>query len=158
MKRKNANATGYALIVILLGIIGYLVLRPKQVMRVEVPVNVPFPQPTRQREPVRRRQPEFRDPPIKDYKPGHVQQMGVLLGENNETLPLYGKEVRGRRDQYHYYTSTPGQQIYSIPITHDGRDCMDDLGCKELYGNEDVTVLGKAATYAAKLYRTDQFF
>ena len=160
MKRKNANAnaTGAALIVILLGVIVYLVTRPRDVVRVEVPVNVPFHQPMRQREPVRRRQPEFRDPPIKDYKPGHVQQMGVLLGEDNETLPLYGKEVRGRRDQYHYYTSTPGQQIYSIPVTVEGRDCMDDIGCKELYGNEDVNVLDKAATYAAKLYRTDTFF
>ena len=158
MKRKNSNVVGYALIAILLGIIGYLLSRPKQVVRVEVPVRAPFPEPTRQREPVRSRQPEFRDPPIKDYKPGHVQQMGVLLGENDETLPLYGKEVRGRRDQYHYYTSTPGQQIYSIPITHDGRDCMDDLGCRELYGNENVNVLGKASPYEAKLYRTDHFF
>ena len=156
MKRKNANVTGFVIIIALLGVITYLVSRPREVVR--VPVQTPFRQPMRQIEPVRRRQPEFRDPPIKDYKPGQVQQMGVLLGENNETLPLYGKEVRGRRDQYHYYTSTPGQQIYSIPITHDGRDCMDDLGCKELYGNEDVNVLGKAATYAAKLYRTDQFF
>jgi len=158
MKRKNANVAVYVLIAILLGIIGYLLSRPEQVVRVEVPVHAPLPEPTRQREPVRSRQPEFRDPPIKDYKPGHVQQMGVLLGENNETLPLYGKEVRGRRDQYHYYTSTPGQQIYSIPITHDGRDCMDDLGCRELYGNENVNVLGKASPYEAKLYRTDHFF
>lgn len=158
MKRKNANVAVYMLIAILLGIIGYLLSRPEQVVRVEVPVHAPFPEPTRQREPVRSRQPEFRDPPIKDYKPGHVQQMGVLLGENNETLPLYGKEVRGRRDQYHYYTSTPGQQIYSIPISHDGRDCMDDLGCRELYGNENVNVLGKASPYEAKLYRTDHFF
>jgi|TARA_R110000823_G_scaffold242834_1_gene367243 hypothetical protein len=157
-KNVNANATGAVLIVVLLGVIGYLVTRPREVVRVEVPVNVPFPEPMRQREPVRRRQPEFRDPPIKDYKPGHVQQMGVLLGEDNETLPLYGKEVRGRRDQYHYYTSTPGQQIYSIPVTVEGRDCMDDMGCKEMYGNENVNVLGKAAPYQAKLYRTDNFF
>ena len=117
MKRKNANATGLIIIIALVGVIAYLVTRPRD-----------------------------------------VQQMGVLLGENDETLPLYGKEVRGRRDQYHYYTSTPGQQIYSIPITHDGRDCMDDLGCRELYGNESVNVLGKAASYEAKLYRTDHFF
>jgi len=156
MKRKNANATGLIIIIALVGVIIYLVTRPREVVR--VPVQVPMRPPMRQIEPVRRRQPEFRDPPIKDYKPGHVQQMGVLIGENDETLPLYGKEVRGRRDQYHYYTSTPGQQIYSIPITHDGRDCMDDLGCKELYGNESVNVLGKAASYEAKLYRTDHFF
>jgi hypothetical protein len=156
MKRKNANATGLIIIIALVGVIIYLVTRPREVVR--VPVQVPMRSPMRQIEPLRRRQPEFRDPPIKDYKPGHVQQMGVLIGDNGDTLPLYGKEVRGRRDQYHYYTSTPGQQIYSIPITHDGRDCMDDLGCRELYGNENVNVLGKAAPYEAKLYRTDHFF
>lgn len=156
MKRKNANATGLIIIIALVGVIIYLVTRPREVVR--VPVQVPMRPQMRQIEPLRRRQPEFRDPPIKDYKPGHVQQMGVLIGDNGDTLPLYGKEVRGRRDQYHYYTSTPGQQIYSIPITHDGRDCMDDLGCRELYGNENVNVLGKAAPYEAKLYRTDHFF
>ena len=151
MKRKNANATGFIIIIALLGLITYLVT-------IRVPFQVPSRQPIRERMPVRRRQPEFRDPPIKDYKPGHVQQMGVLLGENDETLPLYGKEVNGRRDQYHYYTSTPGQQIYSIPVTVEGRDCMDDMGCKEIYGNEDVNVLGKASPYQAKMYRTDNFF
>tara|TARA_R110000822_G_scaffold303430_1_gene428084 strand:+ start:94 stop:564 length:471 start_codon:yes stop_codon:yes gene_type:complete len=156
MKRKNANATGFIIIIALLGLITYLVTRPREVIR--VPFQVPSRQPIRERMPVRRRQPEFRDPPIKDYKPGHVQQMGVLLGENDETLPLYGKEVNVRRDQYHYYTSTPGQQIYSIPVTVEGRDCMDDMGCKEIYGNEDVNVLGKASPYQAKMYRTDNFF
>jgi hypothetical protein len=81
-----------------------------------------------------------------------------FLGEDGETLPLYGKEVRGRRDRYHYYTSTPGQQIYSLPVTHEDRDCMDDMGCRELYGQERVNVLGKSTPYEAKLYRTENFF
>ena len=101
------------------------------------------------------REPEFRKPPVKEYKPGYTQQMGVLLGEDGETLPLYGKEVRGRRDRYHYYTSTPGQQIYSLPVSHDNRDCMDDMGCQELYGRESVNILGKTTPYEAKIYRTE---
>ena len=60
-------------------------------VRVPVPVRVPV-----------RVEKEYRDPPIKEYKPGYVQQMGVLVGPDDETLPLYGKEVRGRRDRYHY--------------------------------------------------------
>ena len=83
------------------------------------------------------------DPPIKHYKPGHMQQMGILLNAEGETLPLYGKEVRGRRDRYHYYTTTGGENLYHIPVSHDGRDCVDDIGCQELYGNEAVSVTGK---------------
>ena len=84
--------------------------------------------------------------------------MGVLVGPDEETLPLYGKEVRGRRDQYHYYTTTPGDQVYPLPVTINNRDCMDDIGCQELYGNETVSVLGQTGSFQAKLYRTDNFF
>lgn len=152
------NQERYVLVIsilILLGLIGYLVSQPPRVVQVEVPVEVPVKVPV---EMPRLETPEYRNPPIKQYKPQKTQQMGILLGENDETLPLYGKEVRGRRDRYHYYTTTPGDQIYSLPITHDGRDCMDDIGCPEFYGNESVNVMGKNSSFQAKLYRTEHFF
>ena len=154
MKQRTKMSMAIAAIVMLLALVAYLVTSTPSEVLVEVPkpyaVEVPVMVPARE--------PEFRKPPVKEYKPGHVQQMGLLLGEDGETLPLYGKEVRGRRDRYHYYTSTPGQQIYSLPVTHEDRDCMDDMGCRELYGQEKVQVMGKAAPYEAKLYRTENFF
>lgn len=156
MKKGKSNTPALLIMLALVAIIFYLITRLQDPKIVKVPVPTPMAPPR----PITsiRRSPEYRDPPVKLYKPGDVQQMGVLIGENEETLPLYGKEVRGRRDQYHYYTSTPGDQIYSIPVTIGDRDCMDDIGCRELYGNESVNVLGKAAPYQAKLYRTDHFF
>lgn len=154
MKQRTKMSLAIAAIVMLLALVAYLVTSTPSEVLVEVPkpyaVEVPVMVPARE--------PEFRKPPVKEYKPGHVQQMGLLLGEDGETLPLYGKEVRGRRDRYHYYTSTPGQQIYSLPVTHEDRDCMDDMGCRELYGQEKVQVMGKASPYEAKLYRTENFF
>jgi hypothetical protein len=117
---------------------------------------VPPPRPVRTQEV--RREREYRGPPIKQYKPGHMQQMGILLNGEGETLPLYGKEVRGRRDRYHYYTTTGGENLYPIPVSHDGRDCVDDIGCQELYGNEAVSVTGKNGSFDVKMYRTDDFF
>jgi hypothetical protein len=38
------------------------------------------------------------------------------------------------------------------------RDCMDDIGCQEIYGNESVSVMGNDSNFQAKLYRTDDFF
>jgi hypothetical protein len=153
MKKNTKLTLTIAVISMLVAIVAYLATRPPVEKIVEVPkpyaVEVPVEV---------HREPEFRKPPVKEYKPGYVQQMGVLLGEDGETLPLYGKEVRGRRDRYHYYTSTPGQQIYSIPVSYDNRDCMDDMGCQELYGQEKVSVLGKTTPYEAKLYRTENFF
>jgi hypothetical protein len=157
MKNKTKTQLLWVALVVLVVVIGYMWYNPQVVeVPVEVPVVIPPPRPVRTQE--IRREPEFRGPPIKQYKPGRMQQMGILVGEGGETLPLYGKEVRGRRDRYHYYTTTGGENLYPIPVTHDGRDCVDDIGCQELYGNESVTVTGKTGSFNVTMYRTDDFF
>jgi hypothetical protein len=159
MKIKNKNKTQilWLVIIVLALVLGYIYYNPKVV---EVPVEVPVmpvpPRPMERRQ--RRREPEFRGPPIKQYKPGFMQQMGILVGSGEETLPLYGKEVRGRRDRYHYYTTTGGENLYPVPVTHNARDCMEDIGCEEIYGNESVSVTGKTGSYTVNMYRTDDFF
>jgi len=154
MKTKTKN-NAFMFIIGLMMIYIIHRLRQPRVIHVEKQVPVHIPVRTPAEIPVSR---EYRRPPIKQYKPRRVQQMGILLGPDDETLPIYGKEVRGRRDRYHYYTTTPGDQIYSLPITHDNRDCMDDIGCQEFYGNETVSVLGQTGSFQTKLYRTDDFF
>ena len=124
MKTKTKTQLMWSALVVLTLLLGYMYQNPKIV---KVPVEVPIvpPRPMMRRE--RRREPEFRGPPIKQYKPGHMQQMGVLMGPGQETLPLYGKEVTGRRDRYHYYTTTGGENLYPIPVSHGARDCMEDI-------------------------------
>jgi len=156
MKNKTKQQLMLWSLVILSGVVLYMWMNPRvRVEEVKVPVEVEVPVPV-----VRevRRQPEFRDAPIKKYKPGHTQAMGVLIGPNEEVLPLYGKESRYHRDRYHYYTVSEGQQLYPLPITINDRECTEDLGCNELYGGESVTVTGKTGNYVTKIYRTDNFF
>ena len=149
--KTKQKLLGFSLII--LAVIIIYQMRNPIIVSKKVPVHVPIQVPVEI--PMEK---EYRSPPIKEYKPGHIQQMGVLVGENEETLPIYGKEIRGRRDRYNYYTTTPGDQVYSLPITIDNRDCMDDIGCQEIYGNESVSVLGQTGSFQAKLYRTDNFF
>ena len=153
MKNKTKTQLQWMALFVMALALAYMWQNPKVV---KVPVEVPVPmKPAMPRE--RRRSPEFREPPIKQYKPGYMQQMGIITG-NGETLPLYGKEVRGRRDRYHYYTTTGGENLYPVPVSHNARDCMEDIGCQELYGNEAVSVTGKTGPYAVNMYRTDDFF
>jgi hypothetical protein len=156
MKNKQKTQLMGVVLIALVVFIVYLIQNPRVV---KVPVKVPTmmvpPRPRRSQEV--RHEPEFRGPPIKKYKPGQMQQMGILVG-SGETLPLYGKEVRGRRDRYHYYTTTGGENLYPISVSHNARECMEDIGCQELYGNETVTVTGKTGSFAIKMYRTDDFF
>lgn len=109
-------------------------------------------------EPRLRRDPEFRGPPYKQYKPKNFQQMGLLLGDGGDILPLYGRESRGYRDRYQYYSGSPGDQIYSLPLTHQNRECTEDIGCQEFYGGEKVSVTGKSGDYTVKLYETEQLY
>ena len=104
-----------------------------------------------------RREPEFRGPPYHNYKPPRFQQMGVLTGQGGEILPLYGKASSSYRDRYNYYTATPGQQIYPLPISMGDRDCTEDIGCNELYGKEKVTVTGMTGEFDVNSYRTKTF-
>jgi hypothetical protein len=156
MKNKQKTQLLLLTVVVLIAAVGYMFYNPQVV---EVPVEVAVPVPMRAA-PTRReqvREPEFRGPPIKQYKPGHMQQMG-LITNGEETLPLYGKEVRGRRDRYSYYTTTGGENIYPVSVSHNARDCMEDIGCQELYGNETVTVMGKTGSFTVNMYRTDDYF
>lgn len=104
-----------------------------------------------------RREPEYRGPPFHNYKPPEYQQMGVLTGNGGEILPLYGKASSTYRDRYNYYSATPGQQIYPLPVSIGDRDCTEDIGCNELYGNEQVSVTGIAGTFNVNPYRTKTF-
>ena len=97
--------------------------------------------------------PEIRPPPYKKWRPSLYQQLGLLTSEDGKILPLYGKESNVYRNRWNYYTSTPGNQIYSLPIKSGDRDCTEDIGCNELYGNEELTVTGMGDTYKAEIYK-----
>lgn len=153
MKNRTKNQVMWLALVAVTALAVYMWYNPRIV---RVPTQPSIPVPPRPIE--TRRPPEFRGPPIKKYKPGYMQQMGVITGPGDETLPLYGKEVRGRRDRYNYYTTTGGETLYPIPISHSSRDCMEDIGCQELYGNETVSVTGKTGSFTVNMYRTDDFF
>ena len=97
--------------------------------------------------------PEARPPPYKNYRPMEYQQVGILLG-TNETLPLYGKPSYAYNSRWNYYTTTPGQQIYPLPVTYEGRDCTEDIGCNEMYDNQSVNITGRSEPFTTKIYRT----
>jgi len=164
MKKTHKQiALAVVVTIVTFTVLAALFYKPPEPEVVTVLAPVPEPRPSRvwwNRGPRRSRPPpEYREPPLKEYRPpgNDYQQIGLLTSDN-KTLPLYGRESRTRRNRWHYYTATPGQQIYPLPIERDGRDCMEDTGCEEFYGRESVKVTGQADTeFEAKIYRTENF-
>jgi hypothetical protein len=99
------------------------------------------------------REPEFRGPPIREYKPNTYKQVGLLMGEGEDMYPIYGRPSYAYNNRWNYYTTTKGDQVYPLPISNGNRDCTEDIGCDELYGNENLSILGKSGTYKTTIYR-----
>jgi hypothetical protein len=96
--------------------------------------------------------------PIREYNPDNNQQIGILTSDTGVVLPLYGKQNTHRRNRYGYYTMSPGNQAYPVPLLHNGRNCMDDLGCPEFFGGEKVSMVGSADAYNVELYGLKSLF
>jgi hypothetical protein len=99
------------------------------------------------------REPEFRRPPIRQYRPDTYKQVGVLVGEESDIYPIYGRPSYAYNNRWNYYTTTTGNQVYPLPNSNGDRNCTEDIGCDELYGNENLTILGKSGTFKPTIYR-----
>ena len=146
----------YTVIALLIAILLYLIVYILTVPKVKEETQLLFP---RERPRRRRRNrlppqtPETRGPPYRTWAPAKFQQVGILTSTGKETLPLYGRRTPAYNSRYNYYTVTNGNQLYPLVISIDGRDCTEDIGCNELYGNEDVTIIDRPDIYKPKMYR-----
>jgi hypothetical protein len=95
----------------------------------------------------------------KYYSPEY-QQIGVLT--SNETdkepvvLPLYGRQINNRTDRWQYYTATDKNNMMRLPLVFEGRDCEDDVGCKEMYTGDQLTIdVYAGRIFTATVYKKD---
>ena len=47
--------------------------------------------------------------------------------------------------------------MYALPIQSGDRDCTEDIGCNELYGNEQVSVTGMSNNFNVTTYQNKIF-
>jgi hypothetical protein len=143
---KPAHIVTIGVMIVVLLVLIWVLSRPRTII-VQAPVipNRIFTAPTRE--------PEFRGPPIREYKPSTYKQVGLLMGEGEDMYPIYGRPSYAYNNIWNYYTTTKGDQVYPLPISNGNRDCTEDIGCDELYGNENLSILGKSGTYKTTIYR-----
>lgn len=88
--------------------------------------------------------------------PEQFQQMGILtVPETKQILPLFGRRVASRSDRFNYYTRTDTYNPIQLPLFYQKRDCMDDIGCQELFGSEQVRIEGLDTNANVKVYKYD---
>lgn len=88
---------------------------------------------------------------------GFLTKKGIIENEP-KILPLMGRKTSNARDKYQYYTiSNSGNVNTKLPIRKDGRNCVDEYGCNEIFNNDTVYVEGYNDTFKATVFENSTF-
>lgn len=83
----------------------------------------------------------------------HFKQIGLLFNENKQlTLPLFGKPTYKGSNNWNYYTYVNTYNQILLPLEIDNRDCMSDIGCKELFDDDVVFINSYGQNFTVKIY------
>jgi len=85
--------------------------------------------------------------------PEQYQQMGILQMDTGATLPLYGRQTLSRSDRFQYYSRTDTYNPVQVPVRYKNRDCVDDIGCEQLFDGDKVTMASTGQQGSVTLYR-----
>lgn len=69
----------------------------------------------------------------------HYQQIGLLY-DGHTTLPLLGRRVHSGSNKWNYYSLTNDNIALKIPLSKNGRGCMERNGCDELYEEDSIII------------------
>jgi hypothetical protein len=86
--------------------------------------------------------------------PQSFQQVGILKSDD-KLLPLYGRQTAYRSDRYNYYTRNDTYNPVQLPVRFERRDCMDSIGCSQLFGGEKVKIKGLDKDGHVEIYKFD---
>ena len=102
---------------------------------------------------------------LPQYQNTEYQQIGILTANETDkepiVLPLFAKKVRNNKERWQYYTATDKNNMMRLPITHQNMKCDEDIGCREIYDGDKLSVeIYQGRVFTATIYKTEapQYF
>lgn len=97
---------------------------------------------------------------LPSYNNTEYQQIGILTSDETDkdpiVLPLFSRKIGNRSDRFNYYTATDKNNMMRLPITKDNNNCEDDIGCREVYNGDKITIdIYKGRVFTATIYKVD---
>jgi len=92
--------------------------------------------------------------PTQGY-PDNFSSYGVFTTEDGKMLPLYGRRSTGSSSRFNYYTRTDTYNPVPIPLSFKKRDCMDDIGCEEIFDKDIVKIRANGTQGKVTIYKFD---
>ena len=88
--------------------------------------------------------------------PESYQAIGNINVGEGKVLPLYGRRTySGSSDRWNMYTRTDTYNPVPVPIRYKNRDCLDDIGCAEVYSGETVYIDDLGTSGRVRLFKYD---
>ena len=88
--------------------------------------------------------------------PESFQAIGNINVGEGKVLPLYGRRTySGSSDRWNYHTRSDTYNPVPVSIRYKGRDCMNDIGCPEVYSGESILVEDLGLNGTVRLFRYD---
>ena len=88
--------------------------------------------------------------------PESYQPIGNINVGDGKVLPLYGRRTySGSSDRWNMYTRTDTYNPVPVPIRYKNKDCLDDIGCAEVYSGETVYIDDLGTSGKVRLFRFD---
>ena len=87
--------------------------------------------------------------------PETYAQVGYLSGSGSDLVPLYGKRSEARRGRWFYYAIVKDTKV---PVFVEGRDCMREVACDEIYDGSSVIVpdIDPGMSWKVKIYGNER--
>ena len=96
--------------------------------------------------------------------PQSFQQMGTIVSAAPDAspdaqptiLPLVGRPSPTNRDRWNYYTATDQYNMMRVAVAVDGKDCQEDVGCREITNGDTISVPAYKKDFIAQIYKYDR--
>jgi len=96
--------------------------------------------------------------------PQSFQQMGTIVSSAPDAspdaqptiLPLVGRPSPTNRDRWNYYTATDQYNMMRVAVAVDGKDCQEDVGCREITNGDTISVPAYKKDFTAQIYKYDR--
>ncbi len=107
------------------------------IKRSAIPINVPSRGPA----------PEYE-------RIGTLHENNSPVEKRGKVLPLFGRQTYPRSSKWMYYTMTDTHNMVQLPIQNKRqRNCMDTLGCEEMYSDDTIHVDAYSGDFTVQLYK-----
>ena len=93
-------------------------------------------------------------------RPPPFTQIGLLTrssGHDETMLPLMGRQLHTNRSKWQYYAMSDTGHSLKIPLSKNGRSCMNEYGIDEIFNGDTVYAEGYKDAFNATIYENQGY-